>query len=41
MFWLQEFNSGDDLESIELDERRLTELGRRTIEMFALNHIYR
>ncbi|CAA6662837.1 unnamed protein product [Spirodela intermedia] len=27
-------------DSIERDERRLTELGRRTVEIFALNHIY-
>ncbi|XP_078436714.1 TNF receptor-associated factor homolog 1a-like isoform X2 [Wolffia australiana] len=37
---LKEYSSGDDLESIELDERRLTELGRRTVEMFAVNHIF-
>lgn len=34
--------SGDDFskESIERDERRLTELGRRTIELFVLSHIF-
>ncbi|GJZ16379.1 hypothetical protein Tco_0552056 [Tanacetum coccineum] len=35
--------SGDDFskESIERDERRLTEVGRRTIELFVLSHIFR
>ncbi|XP_057488706.1 LOW QUALITY PROTEIN: TNF receptor-associated factor homolog 1b-like [Actinidia eriantha] len=33
----EEFNK----DSIERDERRLTELGRRTIEIFVLVHIYR
>ncbi|KAL4273635.1 hypothetical protein GQ457_13G025730 [Hibiscus cannabinus] len=35
-------NSGDDLnkDSIERDERRLTEFGRRTVEIFALAHIF-
>ncbi|CAI9118268.1 OLC1v1019808C1 [Oldenlandia corymbosa var. corymbosa] len=34
--------SGDDFnkDSIERDERRLTELGRRTIEIFVLAHIF-
>ncbi|KAM7279184.1 hypothetical protein ACFE04_006318 [Oxalis oulophora] len=34
-------NSGDDFnkDSIERDERRLTELGRRTVEVFVLTHI--
>ncbi|GJT58535.1 TNF receptor-associated factor homolog 1a-like protein [Tanacetum coccineum] len=34
--------SGDDFskESIERDERRLTEVGRRTIELFVLSHIF-
>nr|GEX39130.1 MATH domain-containing protein [Tanacetum cinerariifolium] len=34
---------GDDFskESIERDERRLTELGRKTIELFVLSHIFR
>ncbi|CAK9183877.1 unnamed protein product [Ilex paraguariensis] len=34
--------SGEDFnkDSIERDERRLTELGRRTIEIFVLAHIY-
>ncbi|KAE8734132.1 MATH domain-containing protein [Hibiscus syriacus] len=36
-------NSGEDLnkDSIEHDERRLTELGRRTVEIFVLAHIFR
>lgn len=35
-------NSGEDFnkDSIERDERRLTELGRRTVEIFVLAHIY-
>ncbi|KAB2092596.1 hypothetical protein ES319_A02G040600v1 [Gossypium barbadense] len=35
-------NSGEDLnkDSIERDERRLTELGRRTVEIFVLAHIF-
>ncbi|KAK7268730.1 hypothetical protein RIF29_21438 [Crotalaria pallida] len=35
-------NSGEDFnkESIERDERRLTELGRRTLEIFVLAHIF-
>ncbi|KAE8702897.1 inhibitor of trypsin and hageman factor [Hibiscus syriacus] len=35
-------NSGEDLnkDSIEHDERRLTELGRRTVEIFVLAHIF-
>ncbi|XP_022739701.1 MATH domain-containing protein At5g43560-like [Durio zibethinus] len=35
-------NSGEDFnkDSIERDERRLTELGRRTVEMFVLAHIF-
>ncbi|XP_028780642.1 TNF receptor-associated factor homolog 1b isoform X3 [Neltuma alba] len=35
-------NSGEDFnkDSIERDERRLTELGRRTVEIFALAHIF-
>ncbi|GJT37853.1 translation initiation factor eIF-2B subunit beta [Tanacetum coccineum] len=34
--------SGDDFskESIEHDERRLTEVGRRTIELFVISHIF-
>ncbi|GJZ24650.1 hypothetical protein Tco_0562109 [Tanacetum coccineum] len=34
--------SGDDFskESIERDERRLTEVGRRTIELFVISHIF-
>lgn len=41
-FW-QDGNSGDDFnkESIERDERRLTELGRRTLEIFVLAHVFR
>ncbi|MQM00727.1 hypothetical protein Taro_033466 [Colocasia esculenta] len=37
-----EGNCGEELskDSIERDERRLTELGRRTVEIFALNHIF-
>ncbi|RYQ92056.1 hypothetical protein Ahy_B09g098166 isoform A [Arachis hypogaea] len=36
-------NSGEDFnkDSIERDERRLTELGRRTLEIFVLAHIFR
>ncbi|TYI41548.1 hypothetical protein ES332_A01G034000v1 [Gossypium tomentosum] len=36
-------NSGGDFnkDSIERDERRLTELGRRTVEIFILSHIFR
>ncbi|CAN0904380.1 TNF receptor-associated factor homolog 1b [Linum grandiflorum] len=35
-------NSGDEFnkDSIERDERRLTELGRRTVEIFVLSHIF-
>ncbi|CAN0904399.1 TNF receptor-associated factor homolog 1b, partial [Linum grandiflorum] len=35
-------NSGDEFtkDSIERDERRLTELGRRTVEIFVLAHIF-
>ncbi|GKU85818.1 hypothetical protein SLEP1_g437 [Rubroshorea leprosula] len=35
-------NSGEDFnkDSIERDERRLTELGRRTVEIFVLVHIF-
>ncbi|KAK7393661.1 hypothetical protein VNO78_22222 [Psophocarpus tetragonolobus] len=35
-------NSGEDFnkDSIERDERRLTELGRRTLEIFVLAHIF-
>lgn len=35
-------NSGDDFnkEGVERDERRLTELGRRTVEIFVLAHIF-
>ncbi|KAA3485415.1 MATH domain-containing protein isoform X1 [Gossypium australe] len=35
-------NSGEDLnkDSIECDERRLTKLGRRTVEIFVLAHIF-
>ncbi|XP_026449795.1 TNF receptor-associated factor homolog 1a-like [Papaver somniferum] len=35
-------NSGEDTcnNSMERDERRLTELGRRTVEIFALTHIF-
>ncbi|KAF3785411.1 MATH domain-containing protein [Nymphaea thermarum] len=38
-----EGNSGEDFnkDSIERDERRLTELGRRTIEIFVVTQIYR
>ncbi|CAH8336708.1 unnamed protein product [Eruca vesicaria subsp. sativa] len=31
---------GDNSEAIERDERRLTELGRRTVEIFVLSHIF-
>ncbi|KAF3952511.1 hypothetical protein CMV_021936 [Castanea mollissima] len=36
-------NSGEDFnkDSIGRDERRLTELGRRTVEIFVLAHIFR
>ncbi|XP_024401226.1 uncharacterized protein [Physcomitrium patens] len=39
---LQDGSSGDDFgkDSVERDERRLTELGRRTVEMFVLAHLY-
>lgn len=39
---LQDGSSGDDFgkDSVEQDERRLTELGRRTVEMFVLTHLY-
>lgn len=39
----QDGNSGEDFnkDSIERDERRLTELGRRTVEIFVLAHIFR
>ncbi|KAH9682193.1 TNF receptor-associated factor [Citrus sinensis] len=38
----KESNSGEDFnkDSIERDERRLTELGRRTVEIFVLAHIF-
>ncbi|XP_015887974.3 TNF receptor-associated factor homolog 1a [Ziziphus jujuba] len=38
----KEGNSGEDFnkDSIERDERRLTELGRRTVEIFVLAHIF-
>ncbi|CAJ1976518.1 unnamed protein product [Sphenostylis stenocarpa] len=38
----KEGNSGEDFnkDSIERDERRLTELGRRTLEIFVLAHIF-
>ncbi|KAL3678706.1 hypothetical protein R1sor_021662 [Riccia sorocarpa] len=38
----KDVGSGDDFgkDSIERDERRLTELGRRTVEMFVLAHLY-
>lgn len=40
---LQDGSSGEDFnkDSIERDERRLTELGRRTVEIFVLAHIFR
>ncbi|GMP77364.1 hypothetical protein CsSME_00033661 [Camellia sinensis var. sinensis] len=39
---MKDGGSGDDFnkDSIERDERRLTELGRRTIEIFFLSHIF-
>lgn len=42
-FLLQDGSLGDDFskDSIERDERRLTELGRRTIDIFVLAHIFR
>ncbi|KAJ8764596.1 hypothetical protein K2173_006468 [Erythroxylum novogranatense] len=38
----KEGNSGEELnkDSVERDERRLTELGRRTVEIFVLSHIF-
>lgn len=36
-------NQGDDdygKDSVDRDERRLAELGRRTVEMFVLSHVY-
>ncbi|MED6139158.1 hypothetical protein PIB30_081277 [Stylosanthes scabra] len=38
----KDVNSGEDFnkDSIERDERRLTELGRRTLEIFVLAHIF-
>ncbi|KAK8467647.1 hypothetical protein PHAVU_007G129700 [Phaseolus vulgaris] len=40
--FLQDGSSGEDFnkDSIERDERRLTELGRRTLEIFVLAHIF-
>lgn len=41
---IQEGNSGEDLSSVhhyDRDDRRLTELGRRTVEFFALIQIFR
>lgn len=40
---MQDGNSGEDFnkDSIERDERRLTELGRRTVEIFVLAHIFK
>lgn len=40
---IQDPNSGDDFnkDTIERDERRLTELGRRTVEIYVLTHIFR
>lgn len=42
-FTCQDGGSGEDFskDSIEREERRLTELGRRTIEIFVLAHIFR
>ncbi|KAJ4831930.1 hypothetical protein Tsubulata_034546 [Turnera subulata] len=39
---MKDGNSGEDFnkDSIERDERRLTELGRRTVEIFVLAHIF-
>ncbi|KAJ8763313.1 hypothetical protein K2173_001451 [Erythroxylum novogranatense] len=39
---IKEGNSGEELnkDSVERDERRLTELGRRTVEIFVLSHIF-
>ncbi|CAM6084166.1 unnamed protein product [Calypogeia fissa] len=38
----KDIGSGDEFgkDSVERDERRLTELGRRTVEMFVLAHLY-
>lgn len=43
LLFLQDGNTGEDFnkDSIERDERRLTELGRRTLEIFVLAHIFR
>ena len=40
---IQDVNDGEDdnNEAIERDERRLTELGRRTVEIFVLSHIFK
>ena len=40
---MKDGNFGEDFnkDSIERDERRLTELGRRTVEKFVLAHIFR
>lgn len=40
--YLQDGSSGEDFgkDSVEQDEQRLTELGRRTVEMFVLTHLY-
>ena len=36
--WWQEGDEGKD--HVERDERRLGELGRRTVEMFSMAHIF-
>jgi len=43
MFLLQDGNSGEEFnkDSIERDDRRLIELGWKTLELFALAHIFR
>ena len=40
---IQDGSSGEDFnkDSIERDERCLTELGRRTVEIFVLAHIFK
>ena len=39
---IKDVNDGEDdnNESVDRDERRLTELGRRTVELFVLSHIF-
>jgi hypothetical protein len=43
MYIFQDGCSGDDSgkDNFDRDERRLMELGRRTVEMFVLGHLFR